>query len=409
MSETTPDAPDIRGGLDGIRGSHVFGWAAAENAPERRFVVRLEIDGEPVEQMVADLFRQDLADAGYGDGRHAYRFSLPDRVRDGRLHQIGIILDDTSRHLHNSPRAYSTAAMLTAARYRDGECWIDRPGAPDEVYHRLDAGEISFNQARDLLGWQRDGYLVLADEIHPDLLALAQADIATIRAELLPTAQGEPSLGGSRVLDPHAVSDALAEIVLTPRVVGLCRAIFAARPAVLSTACHAAAMVRPPMTALPFLHVPRPARTALALIARDDAELVRFPGSHRLVPPCDFGDDNVLAFETPHTLQRLTDHVAAECARLALVPRRITLRAGDIVLLHPALVHALPDGSAPERRYLTLSALYAGCADQDETAHAAAGRAAFSRNGGVYFAAEGTGFAARSLRLPRAAFGAAPG
>ncbi|MEM0325266.1 MAG: hypothetical protein QXW35_05160 [Candidatus Aenigmatarchaeota archaeon] len=67
----------IKGFLDGIDGQYVFGWAWDPENPEKRLEVVVYVDGEPVAEGVADLYREDLERAGIGDGRHGFRIELP--------------------------------------------------------------------------------------------------------------------------------------------------------------------------------------------------------------------------------------------------------------------------------------------------------------------------------------------
>ncbi|MEM4740165.1 MAG: hypothetical protein QXS63_03710 [Zestosphaera sp.] len=53
------EKPKIQGYLDGIDGQYVFGWAWDPENPENRLEVVDYIDGEPVAEGVADLYRED--------------------------------------------------------------------------------------------------------------------------------------------------------------------------------------------------------------------------------------------------------------------------------------------------------------------------------------------------------------
>ncbi|MEM4935377.1 MAG: glycosyltransferase, partial [Thermoplasmata archaeon] len=66
----------IKGFLDGIDGQYVFGWAWDPENPEKRLEVVVYVDGVPVAEGVADLYREDLERAGIGDGRHGFRLVL---------------------------------------------------------------------------------------------------------------------------------------------------------------------------------------------------------------------------------------------------------------------------------------------------------------------------------------------
>ncbi|MEM4934846.1 MAG: hypothetical protein QXY78_02825, partial [Thermoplasmata archaeon] len=68
--------PKIQGYLDGIDGQYVYGWAWDPENPEKRLEVVVYVDGEPVAEGVADLYREDLERAGIGDGRYGFKLGL---------------------------------------------------------------------------------------------------------------------------------------------------------------------------------------------------------------------------------------------------------------------------------------------------------------------------------------------
>ncbi|MEO0296057.1 MAG: glycosyltransferase [candidate division WOR-3 bacterium] len=84
----------IKGFLDGIDGQYIFGWAWDPENPEKRLEVLVYVDGEPVAEGVADLYREDLERAGIGDGRHGFRIKLPEKLfkRDINYTEIEIAL-----------------------------------------------------------------------------------------------------------------------------------------------------------------------------------------------------------------------------------------------------------------------------------------------------------------------------
>ncbi len=65
------------GYIDSIRARTVAGWAVDGDEPVR---VSILLNGEPIGLVLADRFREDLMHAGYGDGRHAYEFLVPEHL-----------------------------------------------------------------------------------------------------------------------------------------------------------------------------------------------------------------------------------------------------------------------------------------------------------------------------------------
>jgi len=60
----------------------------------RPFSVELWDGKEYLITISANQFRQDLADAGYGNGRHAFRFATPPQLKDGHSHLIRLRVAD---------------------------------------------------------------------------------------------------------------------------------------------------------------------------------------------------------------------------------------------------------------------------------------------------------------------------
>jgi hypothetical protein len=54
---------------------------------------------EYVTTIDADQFRQDLRDAGYGNGQHAFRVQTPPQFKDGRPHALSISVTGTKKKI----------------------------------------------------------------------------------------------------------------------------------------------------------------------------------------------------------------------------------------------------------------------------------------------------------------------
>lgn len=82
----------------------VVGWVWDMNRPETPLNVEI-CDGETVtETVTANSFRHDLLKAGKGNGKHAFRYLLPDRLRDGKRHPIRVQVAKSSFSLHSTPQ-----------------------------------------------------------------------------------------------------------------------------------------------------------------------------------------------------------------------------------------------------------------------------------------------------------------
>jgi len=68
---------ELLGFVDTAAAHRVTGWVCDPSQPNTRLTVWIEVNGAIVGSGVADQFRQDLAQAGHGDGCHAFNIPLP--------------------------------------------------------------------------------------------------------------------------------------------------------------------------------------------------------------------------------------------------------------------------------------------------------------------------------------------
>jgi len=66
----------MRSNVDLWNDREIVGWIADETDLNRLVAIEIVADDRVTRTVTADLLRQDLAEAGYGDGRHG--FAVPD-------------------------------------------------------------------------------------------------------------------------------------------------------------------------------------------------------------------------------------------------------------------------------------------------------------------------------------------
>jgi lysophospholipase L1-like esterase len=82
----------------------ILGWAWDRRRPNEPMEVTLHEGGAPLATVKADRFRQDLLDAGKGNGAHAFEWPVPPSLRDGRPHQVSAKIAGTETALKHTPR-----------------------------------------------------------------------------------------------------------------------------------------------------------------------------------------------------------------------------------------------------------------------------------------------------------------
>jgi len=96
------------GYLDGADCNQIWGWAWDRNAPNTPINVNI-YDGNTLiaANVPANIFRQDLLNAGKGNGYHAFAINTPASLKDGKPHSISVRFasgTNSQNNLGSSPR-----------------------------------------------------------------------------------------------------------------------------------------------------------------------------------------------------------------------------------------------------------------------------------------------------------------
>jgi hypothetical protein len=78
------------GTLDTADGENIYGWAWDPKHPDTSIAVDIYDDESLLTSVPADEFRPDLRAAGIGNGRHAFHYPTPSRLKDGEEHTIRV-------------------------------------------------------------------------------------------------------------------------------------------------------------------------------------------------------------------------------------------------------------------------------------------------------------------------------
>jgi membrane protein involved in D-alanine export len=78
----------------------ISGYVWDRNKPKEPVQVDISMDGQIIGRVTANEYRDDLADRGYSNGRHGFRFKLPPTARDGREHWVvPVVVASTPREV----------------------------------------------------------------------------------------------------------------------------------------------------------------------------------------------------------------------------------------------------------------------------------------------------------------------
>jgi len=103
-------AADYEGTLDAASMVEIAGWVWDRSQPDAVFDVEVLCDGESLATVGATGFRDDLADAGKGSGKHAFRLATPNRLKDGQPHVIRVRVAGTDVYLDGNPLVLQATA-----------------------------------------------------------------------------------------------------------------------------------------------------------------------------------------------------------------------------------------------------------------------------------------------------------
>lgn len=225
------------GYFDGVIGGEATGWCWRPSDPTERLEVEVVVDGLSVARGPARRRRENVARAGYGDGRYGFSIPLPAELADGGRHRIAarvegtpltpagsfiggaprrrkpgdeqqqdpdpwsetkFVADDVPAVIPAPAQAPSTAAAENGAAQANGaqqtsrrRAWFPRLGGEPTTDY---AGYVDGVTADELFGWvvdRADPSTPLSVEAFFDRQSLGVADADVPRGDLARTGYGE--------------------------------------------------------------------------------------------------------------------------------------------------------------------------------------------------------------------------
>ena len=97
--------PIYEGCLEFAGVTHITGWARCVNHTGEPVELDILVDGRLFSTVKADEFRQDLLDAGKGNGCCGFVFPIPrQQFRDNKIHSIHVKISGTDIALASTPK-----------------------------------------------------------------------------------------------------------------------------------------------------------------------------------------------------------------------------------------------------------------------------------------------------------------
>jgi glycosyltransferase involved in cell wall biosynthesis len=215
----------LRGNIDSIDRDRMQGWVQDEAFPQATISVVISDNGKVVGKTTAGTFRENLKDAGIGDGRHAFDFTFLSRLSPDQRHIIHLRTDDGSDIPGSpavleplSPAATQATGYLDLVDRHHVAGWAQYAAGSQEpasliiTVNDKFAGRIIANLHRaDLkaagIGNGRHGF----DWSFPEPLSLLETHVVRVRLEL----DGREVPGSPVTIEPPADFDSAAQSALS--------------------------------------------------------------------------------------------------------------------------------------------------------------------------------------------------
>lgn len=112
---TPRQIPAVVGYFDRIVDESAYGWAYQPTAPGKRLVVEVVCDGNVVGRGEAALLRDDLVEAGIGDGYHHFELPVSCELYDGQPHPLTVRDAASGITLSGGPHTFTAAPQARIA------------------------------------------------------------------------------------------------------------------------------------------------------------------------------------------------------------------------------------------------------------------------------------------------------
>src|SRR5258708_693397 len=92
-------AQSYNGNAEGTTCSTISGWAWDSTQPNTSINVDIYDNGIPLVSIPANIFRQDLLNAGIGNGVHGFSLATPSSLKDGHAHTVTLYYGGTANYM----------------------------------------------------------------------------------------------------------------------------------------------------------------------------------------------------------------------------------------------------------------------------------------------------------------------
>lgn len=346
--------------LDGVSDGQLYGWAWDSSMPTVRHTLVVKVDGKKVASLVADEDRPDLQDAGIGDGRYGFQFTVPSKWADGRQHVVDV-QDTDGASLPGSPwegqlgttgKGATVQATPNGFRSRFGGLWTDLSNARDLADGKAQLGLMTAEERALLEAFIDDGYVIIRGAVPLDVVEALRADVQGLRNENPDDVWVEVNGHQHRrleladfrtrfkLLDLHRHYDSARRAMFAPRLARLLQLIFERPPLAFQSLYFERGIGQPLHCDTAYVKVSSPMEFAAAWIALEpivagSGELELYPRSHAL-PEKLFRGGRKSGPPPAHIYAR---QLRSRCRKAGLANERFIAQPGDVLVWAADLAH----------------------------------------------------------------------
>lgn len=252
--------------------------------------------------------------------------------------------------------------------FRFGGLWLDAGDALDKIAGHLETGLITDEEAKLLTQWQQNGYVVLQNAIPDELISAALSELERMYSGLEPNViflaeqlnadrmQYDPRLKEvpAKALDPHWISPAICNLVLSAPIVKTLSLIFEQKPLASQSLGFYRGSAQGGHQDLAYVTYSQQRALAATWIALEDVEqgageLFYYERSHTM-PEFLYGGQFKSISELRRTGRVTPEQVSADAkehvGQLTKTPSKYSCpervfiaRRGDVLFWHADLVH----------------------------------------------------------------------
>jgi hypothetical protein len=120
-----PSSPAYEGNHEGVDCNSIVGWVWDKTNPNTRLNVSVVDDttGVLIASGVANVFRQDLLNAGKGDGAHGFIILTPTAIKDGQTHNVRVMV--TGTNFSFSSRGFNSTTAGCSTPPPSDTVWVE--------------------------------------------------------------------------------------------------------------------------------------------------------------------------------------------------------------------------------------------------------------------------------------------